>query len=200
MRDADVYLERLLARGLTAELPEEKTTASFAFHAVVDAYEAIRAISREQAAEWRDRWKTHVAGPLQPSPPLAQQIEDMAERVGGRKHESAPTFTGRQLHRVVIGPMDGPLPRLVSVELYRDGILARWLDDRIPPLTRAALPRPRLTDDCGTIYSTLSGGATGGQGHQPLRAEAVFVPAVPSNAEALSLDIGLGSPLCVSLR
>jgi hypothetical protein len=125
----------------------------------------------------------------------------------GEEAESFADFLGLDLRRVVMAPrQDQHSVRVLAVELYADGVIARFLVLGATDLSRFAEiagddPAGRvsfsLDDDLGTAYrwsatgSTLvlaAGEAGGPSGGKPiLRGDAVFVPAVPPEATQLTL-------------
>jgi hypothetical protein len=105
-------------------------------------------------------------------------------------------FKGVELQRVVRSEPARETPglHLLAAELYRDGVLLRWLfvspsanperggeGDHRPPAAFS------LWDDAGTAYTPQGGGWI--PGHH-LRGDTAFVPAVP--AAATKLDIAAG--------
>ena len=126
----------------------------------------------------------------------------------GTEAEPFDDFVGLDLRRVVTAPrQDQHSVRVLAVELYADGVIARFLvlgardfsgfagatgDD---PAGRVSFS---LADDLGTAYRWSKTGstlvlATGEPGalsgaHAPiLRGDAVFVPAVPPEASQLTV-------------
>lgn len=83
---------------------------------------------------------------------------------------------------LVVNAPVGPL-RIVSVELYDDGVVVRWIRPRI----QADVGGPRLTlgDDVGTMYAPSAFGSHGN--NEVERGESSFAPGVPKTATALRL-------------
>jgi hypothetical protein len=126
----------------------------------------------------------------------------------GEEAESVDDFLGLDLRRVVMAPrQEEHSVRVLAVELYADGVIARFLllgatdpsgfaeiagDD---PVGRVSFS---LDDDLGTTYQWSKTGSTlvlaagepgepSGRAHNPiLRGDAVFVPAVPAEATQLT--------------
>ncbi len=105
-------------------------------------------------------------------------------------------FKGVELQRVVRSATARETPglHLLAAELYRDGVLLRWLfvspsanperagaDDHKPPAAFS------LWDDAGTAYTPQGGGWI--PGHH-LRGDTAFVPAVPASATKLEVAAG----------
>jgi hypothetical protein len=127
----------------------------------------------------------------------------------GTEAESFDEFVGLDLRRVVAAPrQDQHSVRVLAVELYADGVIARFLilgakdlsgfagvagDDAVGRVSFS------LDDDLGTSYRWLKTGSTlvlagsdlegptGGVGAPILRGDAVFVPAVPPEATQLTI-------------
>jgi hypothetical protein len=82
--------------------------------------------------------------------------------------------------------------RIVSVELYDRGLVVRWLspserDIDAPPFLSGSLVQPvDVSDDQGTTYRPISGGAFGHVGS--LRGESLIVPAPPPEAAVLTVS------------
>jgi hypothetical protein len=115
-------------------------------------------------------------------------------------------MNARELRRVLVGPPQRRQGvRVSSVELYDDGVIARWhlaipepdydgrvpeLPDEVEPVELPRRPEFRLTDDLGTPYEDGSGGSTGRttvSGVYVAEGRASFYPAVPSEARVLHL-------------
>jgi hypothetical protein len=105
-------------------------------------------------------------------------------------------FRGIELERVVKGPRarEAPGLHLLAAELYRDGVLLRWLfvsPPADPDRGGHGEHRPpqafSLWDDAGTAYTPQGGGWI--PGHH-LRGDTAFVPAVPRQATRLHAAAG----------
>ena len=138
-----------------------------------------------------------------------------------------PDFVGRELRAVVVPPLQMRAPvQVVSVELYTDGLVVRWLevggetpDPGLPARLaafsrrgrrrRAAPPPERgvyfgdagevqldVSDDAGTHY-VVDGGHWYGD-DRVMRGDIPFVPAVPAQATTLAIT-GSGVDVRVAL-
>lgn len=131
---------------------------------------------------------------------LGLMTEADRERFFRRLREITSTayapFRGIELRRVVRASPVREVPglHLLAAELYRDGVILRWLfvsaraeSDRAdegahrPPQTFA------VWDDAGTAYTPQGGGWI--PGHH-LRGDTAFVPAVPPAATRLEVAAG----------
>jgi hypothetical protein len=112
-------------------------------------------------------------------------------RLRGVASTSYAPFRGVALRRVVVAPAapDTPGLRLLTAELYDDGVVLRWVF--VAPTTGGATAasgeyRPpeaySLWDDAETAYDPQGGGWI--PGHH-LRGDTAFVPAVPDDATRL---------------
>lgn len=92
---------------------------------------------------------------------------------------------GRTLVRVV--PIVAPLAsiQLVSLELYEDGMVVRWIAAPPPPSGHVPLA---LTDDVATLYRTAGSGAFGSS--SVMRGESLFVPRLNPEATQIVLSVG----------
>ena len=101
-------------------------------------------------------------------------------------------------------PQDGTGPIVTFVVLYETGMIVNYLVPRPPdenletddpfaePLSEAMLPRIVLSDGLGTAYEVV--GMEERDADAPLlRASQSFAPAVPADAERLSVDFETGS-------
>ena len=95
---------------------------------------------------------------------------------------------GVRLQRVL--PLDAPLGhlRLVSLELYEDGVVVRWLGQAD---TAGSPLMVRVDDDVDTYYYPAGTGAFGNA--QVRRGESCFVPRVPDLASTLVISSGSSS-------
>jgi hypothetical protein len=126
----------------------------------------------------------------------------------GTEAESLGDFVGLDLRRVVVAPrQDEHSVRVLAVELYADGLIARFLILGATDLSgfasvagddQAGRVSFSITDDLGTGYEWASTGSTlvlptsrpegtTGGPSPILRGDAVFVPAVPTDAEQLTI-------------
>jgi hypothetical protein len=105
-------------------------------------------------------------------------------------------FRGVELERVVKGPPAREIAglHLLGAELYRDGVLLRWLFVSPPSDPDRGGHREHrppevfsLWDDAGTAYTPQGGGWI--PGHH-LRGDTAFVPAVPQQATRLHVAAG----------
>jgi hypothetical protein len=105
-------------------------------------------------------------------------------------------FRGVELERVVKGPPAREIAglHLLGAELYRDGVLLRWLFVSPPSDPDRGGHREHrppevfsLWDDAGTAYTPQGGGWI--PGHH-LRGDTAFVPAVPPQATRLHVAAG----------
>jgi hypothetical protein len=105
-------------------------------------------------------------------------------------------FRGVELQRVVKGPPAREVAglHLLGAELYRDGVLLRWLfvsppsdPDRGGHREHRPPEAFSLWDDAGTAYTPQGGGWI--PGHH-LRGDTAFVPAVPQQATRLHVAAG----------
>jgi hypothetical protein len=105
-------------------------------------------------------------------------------------------FRGVELRRVVRGEPARETPglHLLAAELYKDGVLLRWLfvsPHANPDSATGGEHRPpaafSLWDDVGTAYTPQGGGWI--PGHH-LRGDTAFVPAVPAAATRLEIAAG----------
>ena len=117
-------------------------------------------------------------------------------RLRGVASTTYAPFRGVNLQRVVVAPRspDAPGLRLLSAELYDDGVVVRWVF--IAPASPSGSPasgeyRPpeaySLWDDVETAYDPQGGGWI--PGHH-LRGDTAFVPAVPDSATKLYVAAG----------
>ena len=102
-----------------------------------------------------------------------------------------PSFRGSVL-RAVRPVEDGDLGhvRLLTVEIYEDGVIVRWVlpkvefpVERDEPLVQVSLS---VSDDLGTDYQFVTGGWRG-SGGAPIRGEAIYAPGAPVGARRLSI-------------
>jgi hypothetical protein len=105
-------------------------------------------------------------------------------------------FKGVELQRVIRSEPARETPglHLLAAELYRDGVLLRWLfvsPPAKPERGGAGEHKPpaafSLWDDAGTAYTPQGGGWI--PGHH-LRGDTAFVPAVPGGATRLEIAAG----------
>ena len=119
-----------------------------------------------------------------------------------------PRFQGTDLIRLLPAPtgsvqeVSTGMIRLISVELYSDGLVSRWLwVPRNQTFDRDPLDSPLwncvVEDDLGTDYRPDSG--TGASASVTHRAEFASVPAVPLNAAYLRFHMA-GQEFLVPLR
>jgi hypothetical protein len=78
----------------------------------------------------------------------------------------------------------GPV-RIVSVELYQDGLVVRWIAAASGMRNRYSIS---VGDDRNTLYASAGSGSFGNDVVE--RGESTFVPAVPSAARELKLTLG----------
>ena len=117
-------------------------------------------------------------------------------------------FLGLDLRRVVMAPPQEGSVQVLAVELYDDGVIARFLlhERELPSEFARALGEPegrlsfRLSDDLDTTYRWTRTGSTlvlpkaadrgeaTPRGDGPIiRGDAVFVPAIPDDATRLTV-------------
>jgi hypothetical protein len=113
-----------------------------------------------------------------------------------------PVFRGIEFVRQISVPSDcersmwGGTMRLIGIDLYKDGLLLRWLftpgrvDASDPAAAAALISKIRdsvLRDDVGTNFlaSTYASGRSNGV----LRAEVSFMPDVPAKASSLTISM-----------
>jgi hypothetical protein len=152
----DAYLESLL--------PEED--GSDAFDEALDVLQDLGLLAEEDI----DRWFERVAG--------AEGWDGDAEG-----DDDWIEFVGRELRSVALGPgeeVDGF--RLVALELYDDGVIARWSAAEHELATEI-----ELSDDVDTDYQPVGGSSGGGGPSRRVRGVTNFVPAVPTGASRLVL-------------
>jgi hypothetical protein len=105
-------------------------------------------------------------------------------------------FLGTDLRAVHLAPdQGGPGLRVLSVELYADGVIVRYVVvDFVPPSAGDAWKWPQLEigDDVGTEYEQVGASAGSGDGG-PLRGEIRFIPEVPSTAALVTVQTDGGS-------
>jgi hypothetical protein len=82
---------------------------------------------------------------------------------------------------------------VISIELYDDGVVVRWLSAPPPSPSDFDLA---LLDDAGTAYSPAGSGGYGNE--HVLRGESTFVPSVPRAAKRLTLQL-MGSAVTIDL-
>ena len=123
---------------------------------------------------------------LMPEADIDRWFERIAEAEGWDSDDEDADdwteFVGRELRRVLLGPaeeVDGF--RVVALELYDDGVVARFTsrDDVLDP-------RLELADDAGTDYRPVGGSSGGGPGGRT-RGLMKFAPAVPGSATRVVL-------------
>jgi hypothetical protein len=105
-------------------------------------------------------------------------------------------FVGIELRRVVPVTMQPPPDsalKLLTVEMYEDGVIVRYAFPNTEE-ARAIMKGAwhfEMTDDLGTLYWPLGGGASGvGKSAHGSR---VFTPAVPADARRLLIRTALGT-------
>lgn len=184
-RRASELLDRLLA---DAGAAEESTGDDqvIDFRRTVSALGDVGALSRDEAARWRDRLNARLG-----LPSLTQQ-EDL---------DRQRTCIGRELRRVIAGPFGGEGGlEITHAELYSDGAMIYWherrppehFEDRVPRLKPPPLelggragppdqPAIAVRDDLGTAYE-------GQQGRVP--AVMALVPAIADGASRLEIRYG----------
>lgn len=129
---------------------------------------------------------------------LGLMTEADRERFFRRLREITSTayapFRGIELRRLVRASPVRELPglHLLGAELYRDGVILRWLfvSARAESGGDGAHRPPQafaLWDDAGTAYTPQGGGWI--PGHH-LRGDTAFVPAVPADATRLEVAAG----------
>jgi hypothetical protein len=83
---------------------------------------------------------------------------------------------------VVVNAPLGPM-RVISLELYADGLAVRWIMSR--SAGHETSPIIRITDDVGTRYTPAGTGAFGNEHIQ--RGESCFIPCFPQKARNIRL-------------
>jgi hypothetical protein len=108
---------------------------------------------------------------------------------------------GPNLERVIpVGVGLGEHLTVVSVELYEDGVIVRWIDTRGAPVSPPPdwrQPVIGLSDDIDTTYQ-YEGSSSGVGDGGPLRGETEFTPSLPPGAAALQV-LGEGDAIEVSV-
>ena len=127
-----------------------------------------------------------------PSLPLLLSLRRMERSARGPYLPEQPTV-GIELRRVIPIASDdlGRGTRVVSVEIYNQGLIVRWLiapppddlDDQVTHFPHA--PLFALSDDAGTHYNYLSSGGFGSS--DATRGDELHRPAPPEEATALDL-------------
>jgi hypothetical protein len=147
-----------------------------------------------------DQAVVNVSAAFETLDALGLVTEGDRERFFRRLREITSTtyapFRGVELERVVKGPPAREVSglHLLAAELYRDGVLLRWLfvsPPADPDRGGGGEHRPpqafSLWDDAGTAYTPQGGGWI--PGHH-LRGDTAFVPAVPREATRLHAAAG----------
>ncbi len=192
------FLEGLLHRARSAVV-QERLALSPRFLGAVDGLEAAGYLSAADAVEWRDRWAAAIStGPPPSSLAATRRAEPASAATGRGVADRLPAFTGAQLLRVVAASARefSELPSLLGADLYTDGVVVRWVvaapePGRVPEL------RVRVTDDLGTEYRMFAGG--GHRRGMHVHQEMALVPAVPHQANVLSVDLAIGDRLGLAL-
>lgn len=227
---AEAYLLKNFAA--LAETAPREAIASLG--SALDALLAVEAIDDEEYFEWLDMLQEHVPAELRPEgrylatgprayvriiakPVEAEEgVPDSADLLppGLREASRRPAFSGRELERVVPGPVRaGADVTLTAAELCTDGVLIHW--HRLRPVAETPPdhgegPPPLeffaqllgfqgdkvitgLRDAVGTEYALASG--AGGSGWDASRprfqdGSTAFVPRVPEAATRLEVVVG----------
>ena len=150
----DRYLESLLPRDPCEDDPDRRLEIT------LHLLEELKILSEEEAMRWL--------------------VRDMP---GDLNDDEDEDLRCRELRHVLVGPAEEVSgTRVVTLELYDDGVVVRWtaLEDDEPAL--------ELSDDAGTAYEFTSGGWSSG-GKSRVRGENAFTPAVPEGASTLRLAL-----------
>lgn len=227
---AQAYLRTNFA-ALEQAAPREATER---LGSALDALLAVDAVDDEEYFEWLDALEERVPEELRPqgrylatgtgvhtriiarAVETEEDVPDAADSLPPDLREAfdRPFFSGRELERVVLGPVQaGADVTLTAAELCTDGVLIHWHRLRpageTPPDHGEGPPPPEffaqmldfqgekvitgLRDDVGTGY-TLAAGA-GGSGWDASRprfqdGSTSFVPRVPEAATCLEVQVG----------
>lgn len=144
--------------------------------------------------------------------PRRAKVDMIPDGTNQRRSIPEPIFRGIDFVRQISAPSDckrfiwGGTMRLIGIDLYKDGLMIRWLfapdrADASDPLAAAALilklREAALRDDVGTTF--LSSTYASGRSNGTQRAEISFMPAVPADATSLTISLE-GNDLTVDIR
>jgi hypothetical protein len=166
--EVDEALRRRVDRYLESLLPADEDDDQLG--EAIAVLERLGVLTEDEGMRWHRR-------ALEADPDYDEDDED----------DDWPEYDARELRRVLLGPLEETAGlRVTSVELYAGAVVVRWnaapgarlVDDMEPDLA--------LSDDAGTDYAPIGGGAGSGGGAR-MRGETTFVPGVPQTATRLTL-------------
>jgi hypothetical protein len=177
-----------LMRARSRPLPQ--APQSFSVVGAIKALHAVGLLSDQEHSEWMVRIREVVDASREPATGVASRaVAEGVTPAAAQQVQSVDDVFAFDLRRVVIGPFE-PVDRLrlVSVELYADGVALRWNLKTVPGRDlEDQLPEFELHDDLGTSYALRR---RRGGGDLVIRGETYFSPAVPDEATRLEAIAG----------
>jgi hypothetical protein len=157
------YLRSLLPAGAPTDEDDDQMSAA------IEVLERLGLLSEDEGMQWFDR---------------ALQVDPDYEE--GDDADDLPDYEGRELRRVLLGPLDeaGGV-RVTSVELYEDAVMVRWSVSAGGRMDYDAEPELELSDDAGTDYGLIDGSSGSTSASEWVRGESTYVPGVPETATRL---------------